>query len=271
MSDIELKQTERIVNHKIRENLFLEEFREIPIQKAKEMGAMALFGEKYGDVVRSIKFGSSVELCGGTHVKATGEIGLFKITSESSISAGIRRIEAVTADKADEYIDNLISIVQRAREIMNNPPNFEKSLETIVTENGDLRKKIEAFKGDVLKNLKSELKEKAVEYNGVNIIKSIVENMDVNSLRDISYQLKGEFANLVCVLGTETEGKANLSVMISDNLVKERGLHAGNIIREAAKAIQGGGGGQPFFATAGGKNPKGLSDAIEKAIELATK
>ncbi|MFB6317535.1 alanine--tRNA ligase [Saccharicrinis sp. FJH54] len=268
VSDDEIKQVERIVNRNIRKNFKLEEFREIPINKAKEMGAMALFGEKYGDVVRAIKFGSSVELCGGTHVSATGEIGLLKITSESSISAGVRRIEAVTADKADEFVDNLADTLNNAKEILNNPPNLEKTLENLLAENSELKKQLEAFKGDALKSVKGELKHKIVEQNGVKIIKSVVDKMDAAALRDLSFQLKGEFADLICVLGTENDGKANLSVMISDDLVKSKGWHAGNIIREAAKSIQGGGGGQPFFATAGGKNPKGLEQALDKAIEL---
>ncbi|MFB6340538.1 alanine--tRNA ligase [Saccharicrinis sp. FJH62] len=268
VSDDEIRQVERIVNRNIRKNFKLEEFREIPINKAKEMGAMALFGEKYGDVVRAIKFGSSVELCGGTHVSATGEIGLLKITSESSISAGVRRIEAVTADKADEFVDNLADTLNNAKEILNNPPNLEKTLENLLAENNDLKKQLEAFKGDALKSVKGELKHKIVEQNGVKIIKSVVDKLDAGALRDLSFQLKGEFADLVCVLGTENDGKANLSVMISDDLVKSKGWHAGNIIREAAKSIQGGGGGQPFFATAGGKNPKGLEQALDKAIEL---
>ncbi|MFC0876032.1 alanine--tRNA ligase [Saccharicrinis sp. FJH2] len=268
VSDDEIRQVERIVNRNIRKNFKLEEFREIPINKAKEMGAMALFGEKYGDVVRAIKFGSSVELCGGTHVSATGEIGLLKITSESSISAGVRRIEAVTADKADEFVDNLADTLSSAKEILNNPPNLEKTLENLLAENNDLKKQLEAFKGDALKSVKGELKHKIVEQNGVKIIKSVVDKLDAGALRDLSFQLKGEYADLVCVLGTENDGKANLSVMISDDLVKSKGWHAGNIIREAAKSIQGGGGGQPFFATAGGKNPKGLEQALDKAIEL---
>ena len=268
VSNEEIRQVERIVNRNIRKNFKLEEFREIPISKAKEMGAMALFGEKYGDVVRAIKFGSSVELCGGTHVSATGEIGLLKITSESSISAGVRRIEAVTADKADEFVDQLADTLSKTKEILNNPPHLEKTLENLLAENNDLKKQLDTFKGDALKSVKSELKNNIDERNGVKIIKHLLDNMDAGALRDLSFQLKGEYSDLVCVLGTEYNGKANLSVMISDDLVKSKGWHAGNIIREAAKAIQGGGGGQAFFATAGGKNPKGLQEALDKAITL---
>jgi alanyl-tRNA synthetase len=268
VSDDELKKVEHIVNAKIRRNHQLEEYRHLPIAEAREMGAMALFGEKYGDTVRAIKFGSSVELCGGTHVGATGEIGMLKIVSESSISAGVRRIEAYTADKAEAFINEAFETIMHVREILNAPANIEKSVEILVAENAELKKKLEAFKGESVKALKKEMIDNLRVINGVNVITAILNDIDAAAMRDISYQLKGEYESLLVVLGSSMDGKANLSVMVSDNLIAEKGVHAGTIVREAAKAIQGGGGGQPFFATAGGKNPKGLQEAIDKVIQL---
>lgn len=268
VSDEELKKVEQIVNSKIRQNNVLEEFRQIPIAEAREMGAMALFGEKYGDSVRAIKFGSSIELCGGTHVMATGQIGILKIVSESSISAGVRRIEAYTADKAESYINNAFETISRVKEMLNAPVSIEKSVESLVAETAELKKKLEAFKGESSKALKKELAANMRVINGVSVITAVLNDVDAVAMRDISYQLKGEYESLLVVLGSAIDGKANLSVMVSDNLISEKGVHAGNIIREAAKAIQGGGGGQPFFATAGGKNPKGLQEAVDKVVQL---
>lgn len=268
VSDDELKKVEHIVNAKIRRNHQLEEYRHLPIAEAREMGAMALFGEKYGDTVRAIKFGSSVELCGGTHVGATGEIGMLKIVSESSISAGVRRIEAYTSDKAEAFINEAFETIMHVREILNTPANIEKSVEILVAENAELKKKLEAFKGESVKALKKEMVDNLRVINGVNVITAILNDIDAAAMRDISYQLKGEYESLLVVLGSSMDGKANLSVMVSDNLIAEKGVHAGTIVREAAKAIQGGGGGQPFFATAGGKNPKGLQEAVDKVVQL---
>ncbi len=264
----ELTRVERIVNQRIRSNYKLEEFRDVPIKKAQEMGAMALFGEKYGDVVRAIKFGSSVELCGGTHVKATGEIGFIKIISEGSISSGIRRIEALTADKAEDFMHEQFEMLNIARELMNNPANLQKSMESFLQENTELKKKVDQFDKEMLKMEKHKLTESLVADGGVNYITGIVDVSNAGALRDLAFQLKGEIENLVCILGCNVSGKPGLAIMISDELAQEKGWHAGNTIREAAKEIKGGGGGQPFFASAGGKDPKGLERALEKAKEI---
>ncbi|PKP09434.1 MAG: alanine--tRNA ligase [Bacteroidetes bacterium HGW-Bacteroidetes-4] len=261
----ELAEVEKRVNQKIRENLSLEEKREIPIEKAREMGAMALFGEKYGDVVRVIKFGDSVELCAGTHVNATGQIGLFKITSESSIAAGIRRIEAVSAYEAEKYVNSRLNTLQGITELVKSNKNLLADIEKLIADNQHLAKKVDQFSKDAAKIVKAALKDSVKEINGFNTIFAKVEVVSAADLKDIAFQLKGELDNLFLVLGAEVDGKANLAVMISDNLVNQRNLNAGNIIREISKEIQGGGGGQAFFATAGGKNPEGIDAAIEKA------
>ena len=265
VTDEELAKVEKIVNQKIRKNISLDEKREIPIGKAREMGAMALFGEKYGDVVRVIKFGDSVELCGGTHVKATGEIGLFKIKSESSIAAGIRRIEAITAEEAEKYINTQLHILESIKELMKGSKNVVSDIVKMMEDKQELTKKIEEFAKEGLKIVKSSLKESAVNENGTTVIIQKIDLDDAAKIKDLAFQLKGEIDNLFMVLGAEINGKASLTVMISDNLVADRGLHAGNIIRDIAKEVQGGGGGQPFYATAGGKNPAGLQNALDKA------
>jgi alanyl-tRNA synthetase len=264
----EMAEIEKRVNQKIRANVSLEEKRETPIDKARELGAMALFGEKYGDLVRVIKFGDSVELCGGTHVSATGQIGFLKITSESSIAAGIRRIEAVTAAEAEKYVNTRLNTLNGISELVKSNKNLISDIEKIITDNQALNKQIEQFAKDATKIIKASLIESVHEINGVN---TIFEKIQVNSaadIKDIAFQLKGEIKNLFMVLGAELDGKANLAVMISDNLVSEKGLNAGAIIREISKEIQGGGGGQPFFATAGCKNPEGIMNAIEKAKDF---
>lgn len=261
----EIARVEQMVNKRIRKNYPLEEFRAIPIAEAREMGAMALFGEKYGDVVRTIKFGNSVELCGGTHVHATGEIGQFSIVSEGSISAGIRRIEAVTGAKAEKHIQKKLDQLEQIVETLDKPSNLQKSIENILNENLELRKKLEAFEKQALVSVKNELKNKVALIGKVNVISSLVEVNDQGALRDLCFQLKGEIDNLFAVLGADINGKPALAIVISDVLVKENGLHAGNIIREAAKEMKGGGGGQPFFASAGGKDVSGLNKAVEVA------
>ena len=268
LTDEEIRQVEVLVNKKIRENITLSEHRDIPIDKAQEMGAMALFGEKYGDVVRAIQFGTSVELCGGTHVNATGEIGFFKLTSESSISAGIRRIEALTGVKAEAFINQQFETIKQLGGLMNNPKDLPKSVEVLLSEHAVLRKKIEEFEQSMLKVVKNELKGFIKEQDGINLLATAVTVSSAGAVKDLCFQLKGEVDNLVCVIGANVDGKPNLAIMISDNLVKEKGWNAGKMIREAAREMKGGGGGQPFFATAGGKDPEGLKRAIDKAIEL---
>src|SRR6056297_717923 len=268
LTEKEIDEIERMVNYYIRRNITLEEKREIPMKKAKEMGATALFGEKYGEVVRVIKFDDSIELCGGTHVDATGQIGIFKIISESAISAGIRRIEAVTADKAEEYFRKNIKTIEEVKTLLSNPNNVTESVKKIIDQNADLSKKIEKMTQDILKNIKNDLKNKKKDINGKNLITAIVDLDDAGAIKDMAFQLKNEIDNLILLVGANVKGKANLSLMISENLVKENDLHAGNIIKEAAKEIKGGGGGQPFFATAGGKEPANLDKALNKGKEM---
>lgn len=268
VTEEELRTVEMLVNSKIRENVALSEHRDIPVAKAQEMGAMALFGEKYGDLVRAIQFGTSLELCGGTHVKSTGEIGFFKIISESSTSAGIRRIEALTGVKSESFINQQLDTVKELGRTLNSPSDITKSVELVLSENAVLRKKIEEFELLMLKDVKKDLKALIKEADGLNVLATIVNVPSAAAVKDLCFQLKGEFENLVCIIGANVEDKPNLAIMISDNLVKEKGWNAGAMIREAAKEISGGGGGQPFFATAGGKNPDGLQKAIDKALTL---
>jgi len=268
LSKEEINKIEQNVNHYIRENMPLEEKREIPMKEAKEMGATGLFGEKYGDVVRVIRFGDSIELCGGTHVEATGQIGFFKIVSEAAISAGIRRIEAITADKAEEYIYKKLDTLEEVSELLNNPKNLPKSVEKLTQENANLNKQVEELLQDKVKNIKQELISKKEHINGINFISDIVEIESAAAMKDLAFQLKKEVDNLVLFMGANIKGKANLSLMISENLVDKKSLNAGNIIREAAKEIQGGGGGQAFYATAGGKDPGKLQAALDKGKNI---
>jgi len=268
LSKKEINKIEQIVNHYIRENMPLEEKREVPMKEAKEMGATGLFGEKYGDVVRVIRFGDSIELCGGTHVEATGQIGFFKIISEVAISAGIRRIEAITADKAEAYIYEKLDALGEISELLNNPKNLPKSVGKLVQENTNLNKQVEELLQDKVKNIKQELINKKENVKGINFISDVVEIESAAAMKDLAFQLKKEVDNLVLFMGANIKGKANLSLMISENLVDEKGLNAGNVIREAAKEIQGGGGGQAFYATAGGKKPDKLQAALDKGKNI---
>lgn len=267
MTDEEIRKVEQHVNKLIRQNIVLEEHRNMPIAKAKEMGAMALFGEKYGESVRVIRFGESVELCGGTHTKATGSIGYFKIVSESAIAAGIRRIEAITGEKAEEFVYSQIDTINQVKSALGNPSNVIQAVSKLVDENNLLSHQLNALQAEKLKALKAELKEKVTEHNGVNLICERVNIANADAIKDLAFQLKNEIPNLYLVLGSESNGKAMLTVMISELLVEKHGLNAAAIVKEAAKEIQGSGGGQPFFATAGGKRPEGLEKAIGKAKE----
>jgi len=268
MADEEIEQVEALVNEKIRANSLREENREMPMEKAKELGAMMLFGEKYGDSVRVIKFGKSVELCGGTHVEATGQIGLFKIVSESAIAAGVRRIEAITGKRAEKYVNDQINTLKNIRETVKGSKDILASVMNLLKENSELSKKIEAFGRERLKILKANLKSKVLAENGVNIIADQVDVDNAAMLKDLAFQLKNEIDNLFLVLGADIDGKPNLTVMISENLVADKGLNAGQIVREAGREIKGGGGGQAFFATAGGKDVSGIQAAIEKALSF---
>jgi alanyl-tRNA synthetase len=264
----EIREVEKIVNHRIRENIQLVELRQTPVQEAKDMGAKALFGEKYGDVVRVIKFGTSIELCGGTHSNSTGQLGYCKITSEGSVSAGVRRIEGVTADKAEELIEETFVILDEVTSIINDPNGLQEAISKLVEENSALKKDVDIFETKIVQELKQMLVKNVQEMDGLNVIGRKVPIKNAARLKDICFMLKAEVDNLFCVLGAEFEDdKCGIAIVISDNIVKEKGLNAGQIIRGASKLIRGGGGGQPFFATAGGKHPIGLQEAIDKALE----
>ena len=266
VTDEEMIKIQEIVSNNIRESIKLDEKRNIPISIAQEMGAMALFGEKYGDTVRVIKFGDSLELCGGTHVHATGEIGLFIITSEGSVAAGVRRIEAITSKKAEAHYAKKASKLDELNIILKNPKDIAKSVSELLIKNTILIKELEQFQKAKAKAIKVKLKNLIKEYKGLNLLTEIVELND-RSIKDILFQLKGETDNFIGVIGGKYDDKCTLSIIASDNIIKEKNIHAGNIISEVSKHIQGGGGGQPFFATAGGKNPLGLEDAIAAVIE----
>ncbi|MDE5612444.1 MAG: alanine--tRNA ligase, partial [Odoribacter sp.] len=267
VTDEELAEVATIVNQLIRRNIPLEEFRSIPISKAQEMGAIAVFGEKYGDLVRVIKYGDSIELCGGTHVAATGQIGFFKILSESSVSAGVRRIEAITADKAEEFINNSFRVIHEMERMFKSNKSLLECVKALVDENEGLKKETEKFAQESLKLLKERLKNKKRVYKDINLI---VEQLllPAAQVKDLAFQLRGELDKLIFIAGGVVEGKPHLTVMISNSLVDDFGLNAGQIIREVAQEIKGGGGGQPFFATAGGSDPDGLERALEKAEKL---
>jgi alanyl-tRNA synthetase len=266
MTDEEIELVETIVNAKIRENALREEDRAMPIEEAKKLGAMMLFGEKYGNAVRVIKFGESVELCGGTHVAATGQIGLFKIVYESAIAAGVRRIEAITAAHAEKFVNEQLKLLKTIRETMRSTNDILGNLMNLQKENSELAKQVEIFNRERVKIVKQGLISAMLQENGVNILSGQVGMGNPNMVKDLAYQLKGEVENMFLVIGAVIDGKPLLTVMISENLVAEKGLDAGKIVREAGREIQGGGGGQPFYATAGGKNAEGLQAAIDKAL-----
>jgi alanyl-tRNA synthetase len=267
VTDDELAQIEAIVNQKVRENILLKEERSVLYAEAITSGVTALFGEKYGEYVRVITFDDefSKELCGGTHVKATGQIGFFKIISESAVAAGVRRIEAITGIAAEEYITGQNKLVQQLKDLLKNPKDISKSVESLLEENSKLKKEIEKSVLEKSAGLKNELAQKAEQINGINFIAQQVALPNADAIKNLAYQVKDIVTNLFLVLAAEIDGKPSLTVMIAENLVKEKGLNAGNIIRELAKEIKGGGGGQPFFATAGGSDVSGLDRALEKA------
>ncbi|MCB0477424.1 MAG: alanine--tRNA ligase [Crocinitomicaceae bacterium] len=268
MEEEEIEKVESMVNSMIEEAIGLNEYRQIAIEEAKAKGAMALFGEKYGDTVRMIQFGDSRELCGGIHVQNTAEIRLFKIKSESAIAAGIRRIEAITSEKAIAYFEEAENIKTEVAELLKNPKDVVKSVQELLDKNNALAKEIEKLKAEKAGSFKKDLADKIVEVNGVNFL-GIKTDLDAGSVKNILFQLKAEKDNLFAIIGTEEEGKAVLSIAITDDLVANKDLDAGKIVRDlAGKHIQGGGGGQKFFATAGGKNAAGLQPAIEEAKTL---
>lgn len=270
MTAEELQKVEDIVNRKIRENIHLDEKRSVPIEEAKKLGAMALFGEKYGDFVRVITFDPkfSVELCGGTHVQATGQIGLFKIISESSVAAGVRRIEAITADEAERFVSDNQKLLDQIKELLKNPKDVLMATKNLLEEKNQLEKKLEAVNQEKANLIKDQLAAKAVKLSGYTLIVEKVSVPGGDALKNIAYGLRNQFNDLLLILAAEVEGKPQVSVMIGEELAKTNKYHAGNMVKELAKEIDGGGGGQPFFATAGGKNLNGLDRVLVKAKEL---
>ena len=269
VTDEEIRQVERLVNDLIRQDIPLDEHRDTPIEEAKEMGAIALFGEKYGDKVRVVRFGPSCEFCGGIHAKSTGRIGLFKILSESSVAAGVRRFEAITGRKCEEAMYAIEDTVKAIRSLFNNAKDLKGVIEKYMDEHDTMRKEIEQFQAQAVQRTKDKLIKRAETVNGVTVIKAVLP-IDGNAAKDLVFKIREAIpSHLLCVIGSTAQQKPLLSVMLSEDMVKDHGLNAGQMVREAAKLIQGGGGGQPHFASAGGKNVDGISAAVDKVIELA--
>ncbi len=269
VTDEELRQVERIVNGMIRQDIHIDEHRDVPFEEAKQLGAIALFGEKYGDKVRVVRFGPSCEFCGGIHATSTGRIGFFKILAESSVAAGIRRIEAKTGRDCEEILYQLEDTLKAVRTFFNNAKDLQGVIKKYIDEHDIMKKDIERFKAQAVERAKDKLIEKAQIVNGVTLVKAVLP-LDAQSAKDLVFKVREAVpSHLLCVVGTVHDGKPLLSIMISEDLVKDQGLHAGQMVREAAKLIQGGGGGQPHFASAGGKSVDGLNAAIEKVVELA--
>jgi alanyl-tRNA synthetase len=266
VTDEELAKVEEMVISAIRNNVPLDERRNVPMESAQQMGAMALFGEKYGDAVRVIKFGESVELCGGTHVESTGKIGLFKIVSEAAVAAGVRRIEAITSVTAENYFKEKAEKLDAIALTLKNPKDIIKAVEDLQAKNNQLTKEIEQLQKEKAIAVKGELKNKIVALDGVNFLGTVIP-LDGGSIKDILFQLKGEVDNFFGVIGGNEGDKCTISIIAADSVISSKGINAGNLVREVSKHIQGGGGGQPFFATAGGKNPSGLEAAIKEVRE----
>ncbi len=265
----ELRQVERIVNDMIRQDLPLDEHRDTPIEQAKELGAIALFGEKYGDKVRVVRFGPSCEFCGGIHAHSTGKIGFFKITSESSVAAGIRRVEALTGKACEESLYMLEDTLGAVKALFNNAKDLEGVVRKYIEEHDSMKKEIESFHAQAVERMKEKLLKEVRTVNGVSLVRAVLP-LEPASAKDLAFKLREAIPdNLLAVIGSVAHEKPSLTLMISDNLVKEHGLNAGQIVREAAKLMQGGGGGQPHYAQAGGKNPDGLNAAVDKVIALA--
>lgn len=268
MTPEEIRAVEVKVTEKIRSNFPIEEHRHVPIEEAKAQGAMALFGEKYGDDVRTVRFGTSIELCGGTHISSTGRIGTFRIVSEGAISAGVRRIEAVTAKVCEDYLYAKEDILTSIKNLLSNVPDVMQGINRLIADNEEMKKELQEFIKEKTEQVKLKVIEHKTVINGVDVFKAILPAGSPDVIKDIAFQIKGQFPeNMMFVGATAANGKPNLTVMLTDDLVA-KGMHAGNIVREAAKLIQGGGGGQPHFATAGGKNAERLNEAIESIIKL---
>jgi alanyl-tRNA synthetase len=270
MTDEEIERVENIVNEKVRENIPLLERRNVPIEEAKAQGATALFGEKYGEFVRVITFDPkySVELCGGTHVPSTSQIGLVKIVSEGSISAGVRRIEAITSKAAESYLRDQESVLKEIQELLKNPKDVKKAIEALLEERNTLKKEIESLHLEKSAGVKTSLLTEFVKGEGINTLVAKVELPNADSLKKLAYELKNEVENAFVILAASIDGKPQIAVILEESLINSKNLNAGQIVRELAKEIQGGGGGQPFFATAGGKDLSGLDRVIAKAKEL---
>ena len=269
VSDEQIRQVERMVNDMIRQDILLDEHRDVPFDEAKKLGAIALFGEKYGDKVRVVRFGPSCEFCGGIHAHSTGRIGFFKIISESSVAAGIRRIEAKTGKECEELMYNIEDTLKAVRSFFNNAKDLQGVIRKYIEEHDTMKKEIESFQAQAVERTKDTLLSKARVIGGVTVVSSILP-IDPQSAKDLAFKIRqAKPDHLLCVIGSVNQDKPLLTIMISDDMVSEHNLNAGQMVREAAKLIQGGGGGQPHFATAGGKNPDGLSAAVDKVIELA--
>lgn len=271
VSDEELRAIEQIVNTRIRENIELQEERSMPIEDAKGMGATALFGEKYGDFVRVVVFNKeySIELCGGTHVPATGQIGFFKIVAETSVAAGVRRIEAITAQAAERFVDEQAQLLASVKELLKHPADLTKAVADLAEERARLQKEVERLQNKELQVLKEQLAAKAELRGDINFLAQEVSVPNANALKQLCYDLRAVLPNAFIVLAADVDGKPQVAVMIEEALVAAKGLHAGNLVKELAKEIQGGGGGQPFFATAGGKELAGLPKVVAKAQALS--
>ena len=268
ITDEELRQVEKLVNEMIRKDYPMDEHRDTPMEEAKKMGAVALFGEKYGDKVRVVRFGPSCEFCGGIHATSTGRIGFFKIVGESSVAAGVRRIEAMTGETCENAIYALEDTLRDLKSMFNNAKDLKAVLTKFVEENDSIKKELESFRAQAVSRAAKNMVEHAKTVNGVHVVKAVLP-IDPASAKDIVFKVREALPEkLVCVLGSVHDERPLLSIMLSDDMVKENGLNAGQIIREAAKLIQGGGGGQPHYAQAGGKNADGIHSAVDKVIEL---
>ena len=269
VTDEQLREVERIVNDMIRQDLPRDEHRDMPMEEAKKLGAIALFGEKYGDKVRVMRFGPSCELCGGIHATSTGRIGFFKILSESSVAAGIRRIEAKTGKECEELLYQLEDTLKVIKSFFNNAKDLQGVIQKYIEEHDSMKKEIEGFQAQAVERAAKQLVEKAREVNGVKVVSAVLPMVPA-AAKDLAFKIRAAVeGSLLCVIGSHADNKPQLSIMMSDDMVSEHGLNAGQMVREAAKLIQGGGGGQPHFAQAGGKSVDGLSAAVDKVIELA--
>jgi alanyl-tRNA synthetase len=268
VTEEELRQTERIVNDMIRQDIPLDEHRNMPLEKARELGAIALFGEKYGDKVRVVRFGPSCEFCGGVHASSTGRIGLFKISSESSVAAGIRRIEAITGKNCEEMIYVWEDTIKNLRQLFNNAKDLQAVVSKYIEEHESMKKQIEDFRVQNVERIKEQLVKKVQVVNGVNVVSAVLP-INPPTAKDLVFKVSHEIPErLLCVVGSVFEGKPMLNLMLSEDMVRELGYNAGQMIREAAKLIKGGGGGQPHYASAGGKDSDGIGAAVDKIVSM---